>query len=273
MTDIKSMGLYRNVDRILADLSAAGLPADGPLSVDDLTSFDQYHYEGTDAVDDAIAAVGIGPDSSVIDVGSGLGGPARYMADRTAAAVTAVELQADLNQTARSLTERCGLADRVTHVNGNFLADVVPADRFTGLVSMLCFLHIPDRAALFASCARAVRRDGRMFIEDYYLRGPLRAEEEQALADTVYCSYLPDLDTYLEDVGQAGFEMLAVDDKTELWTAFVAERYDGFRQAQDELSERYGPETVAGLDQFYRTVADLFAGGGLGGVRLTAVRV
>ena len=47
------MGLYRNLERILADLEHAGLAGDAPLRVDDLVPYDQYHYEGTDAVDAA----------------------------------------------------------------------------------------------------------------------------------------------------------------------------------------------------------------------------
>lgn len=272
MTDIKSMGLYRNVDRILADLAAAGVASDGPIKVDDLTAYDQYHYEGTDAVDDAIAALDAGPGSRVLDVGSGLGGPARYMADRTSSEVTALELQPDLHETATSLTTRCGLDKLVTHVNGNVLADAVPVGAFTGLVSMLCFLHIPERNELFAACAKALAADGTIFIDDYYLKGSLSEAEEQALSETVYCPYLPDLDTYVADLGAAGFSVTTVDDKTNAWTDFVVDRYAAFSAANEELVARYGTETVDGLDQFYRTVAELFTGGGLGGVRLIATR-
>ncbi len=272
MSDIKSMGLYRNVDRILADLAAAGVAADGPLAVADLTPYDQYHYEGTAAVDDAITALDVKPGARLLDVGSGLGGPARYIAERTSASVTALELQSDLNATAEALTARCGLADRVVHVNGDILNNAVPAEEFSGLVSMLCFLHIPDRAALFEACARSLKAGATMFIDDYCLRRPLSRPERQALAETVYCPYLPDLDTYRSDVVGAGFEVLSATDKTDRWTTFVVGRLDEFRAARPGLIERYGADTVDGLDHFYATVAELFAGGGLTGVRLIARR-
>lgn len=272
MDDIKTMGLYRNVDRIHADLAAAGFGADDPLTVDDLTAFDQLHYEGTIAVDDACAALHIGEQSRVLDVGAGFGGPARYVADRTGAQVTALELQTDIHQTAERLSDRCGLTGQVDHVNGDILTGVVAGTDHTHLMSMLCFLHIPERTELFASCASALQPSGLMFIDDYYVREPLTAEDRAALDRDVFCSYLPDLETYVRDVQGGGFTEVSVVDKTADWTSFVTDRYATFSAASDMLVDRYDAETVASLNSFYATVADLFAAGRLGGVRLTARR-
>ncbi len=269
-TDFKSMGLYRNVDRIMADLEAMGKGGDEELNVDDLTSFDQYHYEGTEAVDDAIGYLAPGPGSTILDLGSGLGGPARYLADRTGASVTALEIQQDLNATAADLTRRCGLAELVNHVDGDMLAGAAGVDAYDGIVSMLCVLHIPDRATLFARCADALRPGGRMFIDDYVALGPLTDAETADLADKVYCPYVPDLDTYISDVSAAGFTDIETVDKTADWKAFVADRLAAFRNARPNLEQRYGSATVDGLDDFYSTVANLFTGGHLGGLRLTA---
>ena len=270
MSGIESMGLYRNVERIEADLAAAGIAADDALSVDDLTAFDQYHYEGTAAVDEAGAVIGAGPGQRILDVGSGLGGPARYLADRTGCSVTALELQRDMHDTARSLTRRCGLEDRVEHVCGDVLAGAAGVGRFAGLISMLCFLHIPDRTRLFEHCARALRPGGVIFIDDYFARGLLTADEQRTLAAKVSCPYVPDLDTYVGDLTGAGFVGVEVVDKTVDWSHFVGERYRRFQATRTDLADRYGKPTVAELDDFYGAVSELFAGGHLGGVRLVA---
>lgn len=272
MSDIKSMGLYRNVERIMADLRASGFDGTSPLTVDDLTPYDQYHYEGTDAVDDAIAFLGANPAAHILDVGSGLGGPARYIADRSGAAVTGLELQPDLNETAAALTVRAGLSALVTHVNGDVLAGDAGTDQFTGLVSMLCFLHIPDRASLFANCANALQSGSRIFIDDYYERGELTTTEWEHLANTVYCTYLPDQATYVKQMEAAGFVDVQVTDKTNDWADFVGDRLGRFREARPELIARYDEATVESLDHFYATVVDLFGGGNLGGLRVTARR-
>ena len=117
---IKSMKLYSQVDRIYRDLAAAGVADEGPLDINVLSQFDQYHYFGTDAVDHAIEQLKLGSDSKVMDVGSGLGGPARYIAHRTGCQVTAVELQEDYHTVACDLTNRAGLAGHITHVNRHF---------------------------------------------------------------------------------------------------------------------------------------------------------
>ena len=164
MTDdaIKSMKLYQGVERIYNDLADIGIGDDEPLTVDDLTPFDQLHYFGTDAVDAAIAALGIDGASRVLDVGAGLGGPARYMAQRTGCHVTALELQADIDGVARSLTGRCGLADRVTHLCGDVLTAELAANAHDALVSWLAFYHIVDHRALFAKAIATLKPGGRL---------------------------------------------------------------------------------------------------------------
>ena len=68
-----------------------------PLSASELTPFDQLHYHGTESVDLAVERAKISTDSSVLEIGSGLGGPARHIAATAGARVTALELQRDQN--------------------------------------------------------------------------------------------------------------------------------------------------------------------------------
>jgi len=158
----------------------------------------------------------------------------------------------------------------VEHVNGDVLDGRAGTGDFDAVVSMLCFLHIPDRATLFARCAQALVPGGALFVDDYYEKGPLTAHERDGLAHKVFCPYLPDLDRYVVDVEAAGFSEVSTVDKTADWTVFVTGRLERFRAARTDLLDRYGIETVDGLDDFYATVAALFGNGRLGGLRLTA---
>jgi hypothetical protein len=88
---IKSMPLYVDVERINNELTALGIGVDEALTPAQLFPFDQYHYHGTDAVDAAVRLLGLGPASHVLDVGSGLGGPARYLASTIGCHITALE--------------------------------------------------------------------------------------------------------------------------------------------------------------------------------------
>lgn len=267
---IKTMKLYTDVDRIFNELRELGVAEDDVLQVEALTPFDQYHYEGTAAVDHAMNVCGINADQHVLEVGSGIGGPSRYIAHRAGCTVTALELQADLNQTAAQLTQRCGLADRVQHRQGDFLDTSSSDDNYDALVSWLAFLHIPDRQQLFARCMAVLKPEGHLFIEDFSKRGDFSDQERTDLETKIYCSYVPTQDEYIEQVAAAGFTDIQADDMTEPWTRFVRGRLDGFRAARKRNLRVHNEAIVAGLDDFFSTMTSLYEGGNLGGIRLVA---
>jgi len=267
--DFKAMGLYNNVERIELDLAAAGISPGDSLGVDDLFAYDQYHYEGVAAVASAANELGLGPDDRVLDIGSGLGGPARYLADRFGCQVTALEIQPDLHRVGLDLTERCGLSEQVRHIEGDILEASVVGPH-TAIVSMLCFLHIPDRDALFGRCAEVLSHGGSILIDDYYARGDLTSDDKAALASEVQCRYLPSKAEYEADIRDGGFDVVEVADRTSTWAAFVADRSNKFAASKSVLQDRYGSPTVDHLDRFYRTVAELFETQRLGGARFRA---
>ena len=272
MTDdaIKSMKLYAGVERIYNDLAHRGIGADDPLTVDDLTPFDQFHYFGTDAVDAAIAALGLDATSRVLDVGSGLGGPARYLAHSAGCRVTAIELQADIDGVARSLTDRCGLADRITHLCGDVLAAELPRDCHDALVSWLAFYHIVDHRALFAKAISTLKPGGQIYVEDLFRHADFDADEQHAVTEKIYGQTLHLRDDYVGVLRDAGFTDIGFEDMTESWRGFTVARRDAYHANRVAHTAIHGEATVAALTDFYDTVVMLFGGGKLGGVTLTA---
>ena len=266
---MKSMKLYANVHRIHNDLGALGIAPDAPLKLDQLTPFDQYHYFGTAALDEALDVLQLGPDSRVLDIGSGIGGPARYVAARTGARVTALELQADLHDVGSALTARCGLNNRVEHVCGDIL-EGAPAKDYDAVISFLCFLHIPDKTKLFAACREALRTGGTMYVEDYCKARMLTADEAVDLAVKVQCPTLPWQSDYETDLATAGFTDVTATDVAAMWRDFTASRLTMFRAARDKNKVIHGTETVDGLDDFYATVARLFHDQAIGGLKIVA---
>ena len=83
VASITQTAMYNWRVRAVWDALAKAGKAEGPIDVEDLSALghlDQYHYLGTQACDEVIELLGLGPGSTVFDVGSGIGGPARYMA-------------------------------------------------------------------------------------------------------------------------------------------------------------------------------------------------
>jgi sarcosine/dimethylglycine N-methyltransferase len=266
---MKSMKLYTNVQRIHNELAALGIGPDAALRVDQLTPFDQYHYFGTDAVDEALEVLQLQPGSRILDVGSGIGGPARYIAAKTGAHVTALELQPDLHEVARDLTARCGLTSRVEHVCGNIL-DGAAAKNYDAIISFLCFLHIPDRAPLFSACRAALKPGGVMYIEDFGKSRPLSADEAKALSVKVQCAVLPGRTEYETHLITAGFADVSMSDVTDAWKDFTASRLAVFRAARASSIAVHGQEIVDDLDDFYGAVAQLFQDGAVAGLKIIA---
>ena len=90
---IERIPLYTHLDRISSGLAALGIGAADPIRPDQLFPLDQWHYHGTEAIRAAADRLGLGPASRVLEIGSGIGGPARYLAHTTGCHVTALELQ------------------------------------------------------------------------------------------------------------------------------------------------------------------------------------
>src|SRR5262249_21440844 len=124
--------------------------------------------------------------SRVLDIGSGIGGPARYLAFTFGCHVTALELQPDLDQIGADLTRRSGLSDRVTHVCADALTYPLPDAAFGAVVSWLAILHIPDRPRLCARLAKAVRPGGGCYIEDLCMRAPFAPDDLRDLRGVVF---------------------------------------------------------------------------------------
>lgn len=289
-----SMKLYVKVDRIHAELRALGFADDCALTVEDLTPFDNYHYLGTQGCDEAIAALGVTAESRVLEIGSGIGGPARYVANRSGCKVTALELLPDLNATAAGLTARCSgsLKGEVTHISGDVLDGAMKGLAFNGIISILCFLHIPDRARLFSECRAALIPDGskptegggpgaaaaaaaprRMYIEDFVLLREPTASQWADLKSKVLCPYLPTKEEYSIQLEAAGFGSVNITDVTVPWTKFVGERLAAFRDRRAVHVELHGESVTEGLEDFYTFVALMFTEGIIGGVRIVATLV
>ena len=269
-SELKSMPLYEDVNRIYADLAAAGLDIDDELTAGDLTAFDQYHYHGTDAVDVAIASLDIQSNDCVLEIGSGIGGPARHIASTTGAKVIALELQPDLNETSRDLTKRCGLSAKVEHVCADVL-EYSPGDlQFDAIVSWLAFFHIEQRRELLARCKNWLQPTGGLFVEDLFARGEFTPDEEDDLRIKLFSRYLPTREIYEEDFHAAGFSGIQINDMSDDWRRFTHDRYETFCRNRRQQEVIHGHATVAGLDSFYGAVARLFRSGHLGGIRLIA---
>lgn len=267
---IKSMKLYTHIERVHNELAEIGKDNKSKLDAAEISAFDQLHYHGTKAVDHALDL--IQPDSGArfLEIGSGFGGPARHIAVRTGARVTALELQPDQNALAAELTERCGLSNLVSHACGDFLDYDWNRESFNAIVSWLAIFHIPDRPKLLDISRRILDDNGLFFTEDMYCRRPMEEREREELANGMYAAYLPDLVTYRRDFTDSGFEILHCEDMSDDWTRFTTDRLNDYRDERERHIRVHDEATYNAMEEFYDLVNRHFRSGKLGGVRLLA---
>lgn len=270
--DIKSMQLYPQAERILNDLTQSGFPAQDPVPVDVLTSFDQLHYHGVEALDIAIKACGIKTGQKILEIGSGWGGCARYIAHASGAHVTAVELQEDYHAIGKALTARAELSDQVTHVHADFLNWPAPQGGFDHVVSWLALFHIPNRTAYLSRIVSAVKPGGTLFVEDLYEKARPPAEEVDDFKAHLFPNSLAPLHVYKASLESAGLDLLNVEDMTSDWTSFTEDRLDTFSKNRPNYEAVHGPDGYRIIETFYTKMAGYFSRGLVGGLRLHARR-
>ncbi len=156
---------------ILKALQDAGKDLNS-LTKEDLSSFDQFHSGGLAATKELASLAGLHEGMQVLDVGSGIGGPARMLASEYGCDVTGIDLTEEFCLAAEMLTARLGLDDKVRFQCGSAL-DLPFDDESFDLVWMQnSSMNIPDKERLYSEVRRVLRPEGRLATQDV-LSGPV----------------------------------------------------------------------------------------------------
>lgn len=118
---VEHYGTSDLANQILRAMAENGLPTD-PLTPETLFQFDQLHARQLAATKEHVGRLALDPTKHALDIGSGIGGPARYMASAFDCRVTGIDLTDAFVAAAHELTARCGLSDRVEFQTANALA-------------------------------------------------------------------------------------------------------------------------------------------------------
>jgi SAM-dependent methyltransferase len=159
-------------ERVLATLRNAGLNVDS-LTPDDLKPLDQFHIGGQPATRKLAQIAGVTAGMRVLDVGGGIGGPARTLANDIGCHVTVLDLSAPFCRAGEMLTERAGLSDRVVFQQGDAQAMPFADGSFDLVWTQHSSMNVPDKQALYTEIARVLRPGGRLALYEI-TTGPLQ---------------------------------------------------------------------------------------------------
>jgi ubiquinone/menaquinone biosynthesis C-methylase UbiE len=200
-------------ERLKTALTALG-PDDQRLTPQQLGALDQFHTRGLAATVELARLAGVTADSSVLDVGSGVGGPARFLAATYGCQVTGVDLSEPFVDAARYLTGRTGQSGQVSFRTGSALELPFDDGCFDVVLLQHVAMNISDRARLYREIRRMLKSGGRFATYDVVLNS---GEPHYPLpwARTPATSCLLRAGATREAIETAGFRTLTWQDDTE----------------------------------------------------------
>jgi ubiquinone/menaquinone biosynthesis C-methylase UbiE len=197
--------------RVLAALRNVNGP-DMPITPDTLAPIDHFHGKGVLATEELAALLQPKASDHLLDVGCGIGGPARWIAAKYGCRVTGVDLTAEFCEAACELNGLCGLADRVQILHGSALSLPLPDNGFDRAYSQAALMNISDKQGVFREAYRALRPGGSLALS---LAGAGSAGKPQyplPWAVTPAISFLATPVEVRSDLLAAGFQIVFVRD-------------------------------------------------------------
>jgi SAM-dependent methyltransferase len=184
------------------------------LSINDLGPIDEFHLLGRAATTALAELAAIQTDDHLLDIGAGLGGPARLLAQDYGCSVTTVDLSADYCETAEWLNRATGLSERITVLHADALNLPFADGSFDVVWSQHAQMNIADKRRLYGEARRVLKDGGRLAIWDI-IAGPVQPIHFPVpWADTPDISFLAQGDELREILEEARFEVTAWNDLT-----------------------------------------------------------
>jgi sarcosine/dimethylglycine N-methyltransferase len=208
-------------ERLKTALTAFG-PDDQRLTPQQLATLDQFHTRGLAATVELAKLAGMTADMLVLDVGSGVGGPARFLAATYGCQVTGVDLSEPFVDAARYLTERTGQSERVSFETASALELPFDDGHFDVVLLQHVAMNIADRAQLYREIRRVLKSGGRFATFDVVLSSG-EPHYPVPWARTPATSFLLTAAATREVIEPAGFRTLAWEDDTEAAKTWFAQ--------------------------------------------------
>ncbi|MGC1907140.1 MAG: class I SAM-dependent methyltransferase [Candidatus Acidiferrum sp.] len=194
-------------EKILEAIGRAGLDP-SKVSVMDLATVDEFHVGGLEATKAFTEFMGLKPGMHVLDVGCGIGGPARHFAAEQGVRVTGIDLTEEFVRTAESLTRLVHLNSAASFELGSALAMPFEGESFDGAYMFHVGMNIADKNALFQDVARVLKPGARFSIYDIMRIGDQPISYPVPWAVSGKTSFVVHSEGYRAALAATGFEVV-----------------------------------------------------------------
>ena len=228
---------YTETDVVASIERLSGSPL-AALTREQRDQLDQFHAGGPEAVERLLPGLRLAPGTTVLDVGSGFGGPARQVAATTGCDVVGVDITPGYVEAARALTAAAGLTDRVRFVCTD-LADLEPST-FDAAYTMHVQMRVAHKRTFFAEIARRLGPGGRLAVFEVCRIGDAEPALPLPWSLDGSDSYLATSDELRDTIQSCGFEVVDWVDETD-WVR------EWFQQAAARMAAYGTGATLPGL--------------------------
>ena len=201
------------------DLTGAiidGLGPESPVTIERLAAVDEFHLGGARATDALVADLGLIAGQRVLDIGCGIGGPARRMAATAGCDVLGVDLTPSFVATATELSRLTGLGDRTEFVVGDATALSID-EQFDAATLIHVGMNIPDKPGFFAAIAPRLRPGARFAVYDIMAVGDTGGIGfPMPFASSAEHAFVASPAEYGDALAAAGFSVGEPEDRTQL---------------------------------------------------------
>ena len=224
------------LDKIYKGLEKLGIDKN-QLTQSDLSSFDEFHIGGSEGTLMLAEKLTMNASSSVLDIGCGIGGPARFLSSEFGCKVSGIDLTADFVNTGNSLTDQVGLSDKVKLIEANAL-NIPFADNSFDISYMIHVgMNIADKDVLFSEAFRVTKPGGVFGIYDVMLIGNYELQYPLPWAVEEDGNAIASATDYISALIKAGFSLKHEDDKTDFANGF-------FEKMSASMGTSEGPPPV-----------------------------
>ena len=187
------------------------------FSAADLSGVDELHLGWLPATTRLAKDLDLKAGMHVLDVGSGIGGPARFFAEALGCHVTGIDLTEEFVEVATELTRGCGLSELVSFRQGSALAMSFDAGTFDAATLIHVGMNIEHKAKLFENVRRVLKPGALFGVYDVMRPGDGEIPYPMPWAQTAATSFVERPETYRRLLTAAGFELRGEDN----WREFV----------------------------------------------------
>jgi ubiquinone/menaquinone biosynthesis C-methylase UbiE len=192
--------------RLKAALAADGADPERP-TIDSLAPYDQFHSRGIEANHAMVGLMEAGPTDHLLDIGSGVGGPARVIATRFGCRVTGIDLTPEFCEVACALTQSVGLQDQVAFELGDALRMPFADATFDGAYSMNVSMNIADKEGFYREIRRVLKPGGWLVLSELTRGDGPELDYPTSWAASAESSFLATAESTRRSLLRAGFEI------------------------------------------------------------------